>query len=207
MPRTGLIGATHPGTYVGRAPYLSTLATQPQLHPSHRPTNLARLPSCVAKATPRVLRPCSAPRAGYLRASVIPRAVDGGDGRVGGKLPAGVRLRPGREPDLGLIAGAVFSEKMNPLGLRVERFVVAEEAATGELVGFGQLKEWPCLADKPDLRGQLVRSAGLVPNWEVRSVGQSPPDAPPQHVTACLLGCCRRTRTIHSAGNRSPSNV
>lgn len=92
-------------------------------------------------------------------------------------------------------------------GLRVERFVVAEEAATGELVGFGQLKEWPCLADKPDLRGQLVRSAGLVPNWEVRSVGQSPPDAPPQHVTACLLGCCRRTRTIHSAGNRSPSNV
>jgi hypothetical protein len=50
----------------------------------------------------------------------------------------------------------------------MERFVVAEETATGEVVGFGQLKEWPCLADRQDLAGQVVRTAGLTPNWEVR---------------------------------------
>mmetsp|Transcript_31767 Transcript_31767/g.56852 ORF Transcript_31767/g.56852 Transcript_31767/m.56852 type:complete len:278 (-) Transcript_31767:337-1170(-) len=83
-----------------------------------------------------------------------------------GELPERIQLRDGREDDLRQVASAVFSEKMNPLGLHMERFVVAEETATGEVVGFGQLKEWPCLADRKDLAGQVVRTAGLTPNWE-----------------------------------------
>jgi len=79
--------------------------------------------------------------------------------------PVGIRIRPGCPEDLNTVASAVFSEKMNPLGLSMDRFLVAEEASSGRLVGFGQLKEWPTLSAKQDLRGQIVRAAGLWPNW------------------------------------------
>ena len=52
---------------------------------------------------------------------------------------------------------------MNPLGLDPTRFVVAvDDARGGEIVGFGQLKPWETLSDRPkdDVVGQVVRRLG-----------------------------------------------
>ena len=59
---------------------------------------------------------------------------------------------------------------MNPLGLDPERFVVAVDDASGAVVGFGQLKPWETLSDRPadDLVGVVVRGLGLTPNWSGR---------------------------------------
>lgn len=54
------------------------------------------------------------------------------------QLPPGVRLRPGRPEDAPLLSKAVLREKMNPLGLKPERFTVAEREGSGAVVGFGQ---------------------------------------------------------------------
>ncbi|KAL4428498.1 hypothetical protein ABPG75_002587 [Micractinium tetrahymenae] len=56
------------------------------------------------------------------------------------QLPPGVRLRPGRPLDAPLLYKAVLREKMNPLGLKPERFTVAEREGSGAVVGFGQVR-------------------------------------------------------------------
>lgn len=56
------------------------------------------------------------------------------------QLPPGVRLRPGRPEDAPLLSKAVLREKMNPLGLKPERFTVAEREGSGAVVGFGQVR-------------------------------------------------------------------
>ena len=68
------------------------------------------------------------------------------------------------------IRQAVLAERMNPLGLDPERFVVAVDDASGAVVGFGQLKPWETLSDRPadDLVGVVVRGLGLTPNWSGR---------------------------------------
>uniref|UniRef100_A0A7S0SW22 N-acetyltransferase domain-containing protein n=1 Tax=Mantoniella antarctica TaxID=81844 RepID=A0A7S0SW22_9CHLO len=77
----------------------------------------------------------------------------------------GITLRPGIPSDLPAIQRAIFTERMNPLGLDPSRFVVAVDEAR-EVVGFGQLKSWERLSDRSgDLLGTLVRALGLTPNW------------------------------------------
>ena len=68
------------------------------------------------------------------------------------------------------IRQAVLAERMNPLGLDPERFVVAVDDASGAVVGFGQLKPWETLSDRPadDLVGVVVCGLGLTPNWSGR---------------------------------------
>lgn len=56
------------------------------------------------------------------------------------QLPPGVRLRTGGPADAPLLYKAVLREKMNPLGLRPERFTVAEREGSNAVVGFGQVK-------------------------------------------------------------------
>ncbi len=58
------------------------------------------------------------------------------------QLPPGVRFRPGRPEDASLLYKAVLREKMNPLGLKPERFTVAEREASGAVVGFGQASQF-----------------------------------------------------------------
>ena len=66
------------------------------------------------------------------------------------------------------IASLVLREGMNPLGLAPERFLVAEDAATGAVVGCAQLKPFERLSDRQegDVLGAIVRAAGLAPNWQ-----------------------------------------
>ena len=59
---------------------------------------------------------------------------------------------------------------MNPLGLDPTNFVVAEDSTTKQLKGFGQLVDWPCLYEKQDIRGTIVRALNLKPNWQVRTL-------------------------------------
>lgn len=58
------------------------------------------------------------------------------------QLPTGVRFRPGRPEDASLLFKAVLREKMNPLGLKPERFTVAEREGGGAVVGFGQASQF-----------------------------------------------------------------
>ena len=51
-----------------------------------------------------------------------------------------------------------------PLGLDPARFIVAEDAATRDVLGFGQLKPWETLSDREDAAGAVVRLLGLAPN-------------------------------------------
>ena len=95
---------------------------------------------------------------------------------------AAITLRRGEPQDLPAIRQAVLAERMNPLGLDPERFVVAVDDASGAVVGFGQLKPWETLSDRPadDLVGVVVRGLGLTPNWsgrllELASVAVSEP--------------------------------
>ena len=77
-------------------------------------------------------------------------------------------LRRGVQSDADAIRAGVLRESMNPLGLDPTRFVVAvDDARGGEIVGFGQLKPWETLSDRPkdDVVGQLVRLMNLTPNW------------------------------------------
>ena len=78
---------------------------------------------------------------------------------------AGLTLRRGNEGDANTIRLAILREKMNPLGLDPRRFVVAEE--DGRVVGFGQLKPWETLSNRPkgDFVGNVVRMLNLQPNW------------------------------------------
>lgn len=55
-------------------------------------------------------------------------------------LPEGLSFRFGEPSDTLPIAAALLREKMNPLSLDHSRFVVCE-TATGERVGFGQIRE------------------------------------------------------------------
>ena len=55
---------------------------------------------------------------------------------------------------------------MNPLGLDPARFIVAEDAATRDVLGFGQLKPWETLSDREDAAGAVVRLLGLAPDWD-----------------------------------------
>ena len=49
---------------------------------------------------------------------------------------------------------------MNPLGLAAERFTVASDPATGELLGFGQLEPKPTKDQQQflELRTMIVRT-------------------------------------------------
>mmetsp|Transcript_14427 Transcript_14427/g.27725 ORF Transcript_14427/g.27725 Transcript_14427/m.27725 type:complete len:186 (+) Transcript_14427:115-672(+) len=92
---------------------------------------------------------------------------------------ANINIRRGRTSDAGTVRRMVLKEKMNPLGLDVSRFLVAEDSVSGKVKGFGQLVEWPCLYHQPDWRGVAVRALNLKPNWEgdlveVRSVVVDP---------------------------------
>ena len=55
-------------------------------------------------------------------------------------LPPGVRFRCGRPDDEPTIAFAMARELMNPLGISSENFVVAEDLATGERLGWAQIR-------------------------------------------------------------------
>lgn len=83
---------------------------------------------------------------------------------------AAITIRRGAPQDVPAIRQAVLAERMNPLGLDPERFVVAVDDASGAVVGFGQLKPWETLSDRPadDLVGVVVRGLGLTPNWSGR---------------------------------------
>ena len=90
------------------------------------------------------------------------------DSRASGDDAPGVTLRRGVQSDADAIRAGVLRESMNPLGLDPTRFVVAvDDARGGEIVGFGQLKPWETLSDRPkdDVVGQLVRLMNLTPNW------------------------------------------
>ncbi len=52
------------------------------------------------------------------------------------------------------------SYSMNPLGLAAERFTVAADPATGELLGFGQLEPKPTEDEQQflELRTMIVRA-------------------------------------------------
>lgn len=50
-----------------------------------------------------------------------------------------VKFRRGRASDAKVIANRVWSEKMNPLGLLPQRFIIAENE-NSDLIGFGQIK-------------------------------------------------------------------
>ncbi|MDB9924840.1 GNAT family N-acetyltransferase [bacterium] len=87
---------------------------------------------------------------------------------AGDDVPVGVTLRKGVQSDLEIIKAGVFRESMNPLGLDPSRFVVAvDEFDPSAIIGFGQLKPWETLSDRPegDLVGNVVRGLGLTPNW------------------------------------------
>lgn len=71
----------------------------------------------------------------------LPRRVIAQSPRAAGddKNNDNITLRAGIPSDLTLIQKAVFTERMNPLGLDATRFVVAvDESQGGEVVGFGQ---------------------------------------------------------------------
>ena len=77
-------------------------------------------------------------------------------------------LRHGVHSDADAIRAGVLRESMNPLGLDPTRFVVAvDDVHDDEIVGFGQLKPWETLSDRPkdDVVGQVVRLVNLTPNW------------------------------------------
>lgn len=82
------------------------------------------------------------------------------------RADASASLRLAAPADAPAVRRLVLSEYMNPLGLAPERFVVAQDDASGDVVGCGQLKPWQRLSDRGDALGALVRGAGLVPNWE-----------------------------------------
>ena len=88
--------------------------------------------------------------------------------RASGDDAPGVTLRRGVRSDADAIRAGVLRESMNPLGLDPTRFVVAvDDARDGAIVGFGQLKPWETLSDRPkdDVVGQVVRLLNLTPNW------------------------------------------
>jgi len=72
-------------------------------------------------------------------------------------------FRPGTDADAWTVRASVLREGMNPLGLDPARFIVAEDAATRDVLGFGQLKPWETLSDR---EGAVVRRLGLAPNWD-----------------------------------------
>ena len=76
-----------------------------------------------------------------------------------------VLYRPGQPGDEVLIASTMFKEKMNPLGIKHARFIVATDAA-GTTLGFGQIRELG--AD-----GALWELASLyvLEDWRGRGVG------------------------------------
>jgi len=55
----------------------------------------------------------------------------------------GLKYRLGEPGDILPIAATLLKEKMNPLSLDHERFIVCE-TASGERVGFGQVSPWSC---------------------------------------------------------------
>lgn len=88
--------------------------------------------------------------------------------RGSGDDAPGMTLRHGVHSDADAIRAGVLRESMNPLGLDPTRFVVAvDDVHDDEIVGFGQLKPWETLSDRPkdDAMGQVVRLFDLTPNW------------------------------------------
>jgi N-acetylglutamate synthase-like GNAT family acetyltransferase len=80
----------------------------------------------------------------------------------------GVTLRKGVSADLETIRESVCREKMNPLGLDPSRFVVAVDSNDpSSIIGFGQLKPWESLSNRPgdDVLGNVTRQLRLTPNW------------------------------------------
>jgi len=120
-----------------------------------RASSLARAgaPSAGARASRRARRPpAPSPRAASSSSSPSP-------------APA-LAFRPGTDADAWTVRASVLREGMNPLGLDPARFIVAEDAATRDVLGFGQLKPWETLSDREDAAGAVVRLLGLAPNWD-----------------------------------------
>ena len=75
-----------------------------------------------------------------------------------------ILYRSGTPQDQQAIAAAVLRESMNPLFLQAERFIVACEAGSEKLLGFGQLRplsgawELASLVVQPEARGQGIGS-------------------------------------------------
>lgn len=92
----------------------------------------------------------------------------------------------------------VLKEKMNPLGLDVSRFLVAEDSVSGKVKGFGQLVEWPCLYHQLDWRGVAVRALNLKPNWEVSNLGVHHP------IQACIDSDFAITNTLKETSPEDP---
>ena len=68
-----------------------------------------------------------------------PRAATGDSSSGAGAAAPGFTLRRGRPEDQQRIQAMVFAEMMTPLSLQPERFTLAVDDSSGELLGFGQL--------------------------------------------------------------------
>ncbi len=121
-----------------------------------RASSLARAgaPSADARASRRARRPPAPP----------PRAASSSSSSS--SPPPALAFRPGTDADAWTVRASVLREGMNPLGLDPARCIVAEDAATRDVLGFGQLKPWETLSDREDAAGAVVRLLGLAPNWD-----------------------------------------
>jgi len=100
------------------------------------------------------------------------------------------RIRGGQGSDLGRIRGLVLGEAMNPLRLEAGRFTVAEDVATGRVVGCGQLREGEDVVE--------VRSLVVEEGLRGRGIGAD--------LLTALLARAPRDRDVHllTIGRRKP---
>lgn len=65
--------------------------------------------------------------------------------------PSGIRFRTGRPDDEPIIAFCMAKELMNPLGISCRNFVVAEDASTGDRLGWAQIRPLGPAAADPEV--------------------------------------------------------
>ena len=136
----GRTGSQRGGAHVQRAPMRNALILLAV-------SNAAALSMCTLARRP------SAPTCVGCRSSHSHRMMAAG----------GTQYRAGQPGDELLISSTMFKEKMNPLGIKHERFIVAT-GASGDTIGFGQIRD---LGDG----GGLWEIASLYVNEGQRSRG------------------------------------
>eukprot|EP01023_Acetabularia_acetabulum_P027465 TRINITY_DN26009_c0_g1_i6.p1 TRINITY_DN26009_c0_g1~~TRINITY_DN26009_c0_g1_i6.p1 ORF type:complete len:181 (-),score=15.41 TRINITY_DN26009_c0_g1_i6:758-1300(-) len=89
-----------------------------------------------------------------------------------------VKIRRGKQEDMGQIFRMVLRERMNPLSLKPDRFVVAERDGSNELAGCVQLadlknnfKELRTLIVQPEYRGEGIGQ--ILVSEILKDVGES----------------------------------
>lgn len=98
-----------------------------------------------------------------------------------------VRFRAGAALDMPFVFRAMAANLMNPLSLQAERFLVADDAAQGDRVGFGQIRPLGGDAGLWELASVYVEES-----WRGRGVGGE---------------LVRRLLEAHVAAGRRPADV